>query len=81
MDITVLELHLHDAEFNAPFASRSGDENSEPSAPEPAADEETDRDRNPGPLFGLLALAGVALAVRYLRGREPEQSTLDEIEA
>ncbi|MFB6361951.1 MAG: hypothetical protein ABEH59_11600 [Halobacteriales archaeon] len=80
MDITLLELHLHDAEFNAPFSNRSANGDAESSAePDPADDAEGSR--SPGPLFGLLALAGLAIAVRYLRGRETHQSTLDEVEA
>jgi hypothetical protein len=81
MDITLLELHLHDAEFNAPFASQSADGDGEPAAAEPETDDDGASGRSPGPLFGLLAVAGLAIAVRYLRGRETHQSTLEEVEA
>lgn len=81
MDITLLELHLHDTEFNAPFASRSADADADTATGEQASDDDAERGRSPGPLFGLLALAGLAIAVRYLRGRETQQSTLDEVEA
>ena len=79
MDFTFLELHLHDAEFNAPFAGgrSAGDGDAEAQAGTPARDVST----RLGPAAVLAAFAALALLARYLRGGEAEQSTLDEVEA
>lgn len=81
MDFTFLELHLHDAEFNAPFASgRSTPADADESDPASGEDEPEFATRV-GPVAVLAAFAALALLVRYLRGGEAEQSTLDEVEA
>lgn len=80
MDITLLELHLPNAEFNAPFAGRTS-----PASESDAAADDSRTDRDPsarlGPLAVLLGVAGLALLSRYLRGGEADPSTLDEVEA
>ena len=79
MDVTLLELHLPNAEFNAPFSSGS-----RPSA-DAAAAGEADADPSTaarlGPVAALLGLVGLALLARHLRGGEADQTRLDEIEA
>lgn len=83
MDLTFLELHLHDAEFIAPFAAgRSRDAAAASSTDEPTAEAgHADPKAKAGPVAALLAFVGLALLARYLRGGEAEQSTLDEVEA
>ncbi|MDZ7702140.1 MAG: hypothetical protein U5J98_08810 [Halobacteriales archaeon] len=83
MDVTFLELHLHDAEFNAPFAAgRSRGAAEESSTDDPAAEaDRTEAAGKAGPVAALLAVVGLAMLARYLRGGEAEQSTLDEVEA
>ena len=78
MDVTLLEIHLPNAEFNAPFAGRRSVEGDEEPA-EPA--EAEDPSVRLGPVAGLLGLVGLALLARYLRGGEADRSTLDEVEA
>ena len=78
MDITLFELHLPDAEFNAPFAGRTSPAPEE--APTDDAASEGDGARF-APLLALVALAGLALLARYLRGTGADQTTLDELEA
>jgi hypothetical protein len=75
MDVTLFELHLHDSEFNAPFAARRA--SGETDSAEDASATTGGAASKLGPLAALAALAGLALVVRYLRGAETEQSTLD----
>lgn len=74
MDVTIFEVHLPDARFYAPFASRgseSADDADEVAAP--GGD-------GPGlaPLAGLAILLGLAALYRYLK--QPSQTELDEFE-
>ena len=81
MDITVLELHLPDAQFNAPFAGRSSDDGSEGHGEEPSVAEfDVEDDAGSGGRSGLVALvvlAGLAALTWYLRSGRTES---DEIE-
>lgn len=79
MELTLFQLHLPNAEFNAPFAGRTSPDGDEDEAEAPVA--ESEPSARLGPLTALLAFAGLALLARYLRGGETEQSTLDEVEA
>jgi hypothetical protein len=79
MDVTLLELHVSDAEFNAPFSGRSP--GADESRPDPASAPDDGPTQRLRPLAALLALVGLALVARYLRGGEAEQVTLDELEA
>lgn len=81
MDVTLFELHLHDAEFNAPFATGRAQNETETDSTEDASTTASEAAGKLGPLAALAALAGLALVARYLRGGEAEQSTLDEVEA
>ncbi len=77
MDVTLFELHLPDAEFNAPYSR--GIDTAGPAEFE--ADDERGGSSRLGPLAALVGLAGLALLARYLRGGDAEQATLDEVEA
>ena len=71
VDITIFELHLPEAQFNAPFAGSSGSRGSHPEdAPEPTVDEEPGTAGGGGPLgpvVVVLVLLGLALLARRLR--------------
>ncbi|MFB6353591.1 MAG: hypothetical protein ABEJ92_05850 [Halobacteriales archaeon] len=89
MDLTLLELHLENAEFNAPFAGRAaggddGDDAESTSTGETAAADTGDEaggQVGPGLVALLFGAVALALLARYLRGRADEQTTLDELEA
>ena len=82
MDLTFLELHLHDAEFNAPFAAgRSATDDDAEGSAAPSRPEAGELGTRLGPAAVLAAFAVLALLARYLRGGEADQTTLDEVEA
>ena len=80
MEITIFEVHLPEAQFNAPFAS--GTPQSPPedgdAADEPLGDEPEKEGPNLAPLVVLLVLLGIAAIARSLR--RPGQTELDEFE-
>lgn len=72
MDITVLELHVPEANFNAPFAGRSSKDEHDGSDDEDriAADVETGTDESSGGASKLVAFGvvlGLAVLAWYLR--------------
>ncbi|AFK20448.1 hypothetical protein E6P09_12920 [Haloferax mediterranei ATCC 33500] len=94
-DITLFEVHLHDGfEFSptnrAPFVSKGGETAAEAelegeyeTEAEEAGEESGSKSRTAmALLFGLVLLAGVAAAVRFLRGGDElaELGELDERE-
>lgn len=76
MDVTLFELHLPDAEFNAPYSRHSDAE-----APAGATTAGGGGSSRLGPVAAIIGLVGIALLARYLRGGGAEQATLDEVEA
>lgn len=78
MDITIFEVHLPNAQFNAPFSSGS---ETEASAEEPEPDTVTESGgEGPklAPIAMLAILLGLAALARYLK--RPSQAELDEFE-
>jgi hypothetical protein len=75
MDVTILKLDLGDAEFNAPFATKS---DTESDGDGPTEDEEneaagaTDGGIDPKPVVALVVLAALALVGWYLRSGEDD---------
>ena len=67
MDVTILEFHLDDARFNAPFAG--GDAKDDADTDDEVAGA-SDGGFDPKPLVVIAVLAGLALLARYLRSRE-----------
>lgn len=64
MDLTVLELHFPNAEFNAPYANTT---DSPDDAPTQSADEQSES--GIFPLLFLLIIAGIATIAYLLRNR------------
>lgn len=68
MDVTILELNLEDAQFNAPFA---GDVEEEAGDTDDGDDEEDAGASGPGfdagPVAVIAVLAGLVVLARYLR--------------
>jgi len=82
MNVTLFEVHLEDAEFNAPFAGREGAADvAEAADEEPTEGTSSGSGRRLRPLFGLLALVGLAVAARYLRGGAASSAETEEVEA
>lgn len=83
MDVTLFEVHLEDAEFNAPFAGReAGDEAAAgASDAEPTEASKGGSGRRLRPLLGLFALIGLAVVARYLRGGTATSTATEELEA
>lgn len=84
MDVTLFELHFPNAEFNAPLSGRAPSADADPTTAVDEAEAATgtsDGGSRLAPLAALAALAGLALLARYLLGVEPDQTTLDELEA
>jgi hypothetical protein len=71
MDLTILEIHLDDAAFNAPLSG--GDEQEDEDRASAPADTTTGGPATVPRLLGVVAvLLGLALLARYLRSGEGE---------
>lgn len=75
MEITIFEVHLPEAQFNAPFASGSKRDEAATEAETPAA---SGGGPKLAPLAVLAVLLGLAALARYLK--RPTQTELDEYE-
>ena len=74
MDITLFEIHLPDAQFNAPFSSGSSTEEDEVTVETESAGDGP----NLVPLAMLAVFLGLAALARHLR--KPDQTELDEFD-
>lgn len=83
MDLTIFEIHLDGASFNAPFSSGNGSAGEEADEG-PGTSETTTGEGASGtslrPLLGVAVLIGLALLARYLRSGKEGTNATDEIE-
>lgn len=76
MDVTILEFHLDDARFNAPFAGDTG--NDESDADDEAAAAPGGGGFDPRPLIVIAVLAGLALLAKFLRSGDGVEVEVDD---
>lgn len=74
MDITIFEIHLPEAQFNAPFSSGSATDEDEVSIESGSAGDGP----NLVPIAMLAVFLGLAALARHFR--KPEQTELDEFD-
>lgn len=86
VDITLFELHLPDASFNAPFsgsapdAAETEDETSIDVSGSDDAESESSGGSPGGAIAALLVMAGIALVAWYVRGGDASEEDELEIE-
>jgi hypothetical protein len=90
MDVTILELHLDGAQFNAPFAGGSGDSGKGDASASDAAGNDADDDArdevaagkptgiDPKPIAVIVVLVGLALLARFLRSGDGVEVEVDD---
>ena len=78
MDITLFELHLPGAEFNAPYAGHTGARRGRSETDKPSDDGPANEPSEAGALVALAALAGIALLAWYLRREPAHDANVDE---
>lgn len=78
MDLTLFELHLEDATFNAPFSGNADEESAESTPRSDSAGGGDDASGlDPRPWAALAVLVGLALLAKYLRSQEKEDEQAD----